>query len=126
MGSNLSIERDGEAIVVRLRTEDNQNVTIRLTADQTNALLLGLAQARSKDGSEKHPSLLHRTPLVDVLGPHFQVGTDHEGRGVLALVIEPLAPIRLRFRDEAARLLANSLLEIVNTPLDVRLSKGSH
>jgi hypothetical protein len=45
---------------------------------------------------------------------------------VLALQAGPLPPFMLRLKDEEARHIANSLMEILNAPPDARTSQGGH
>ena len=64
--------------------------------------------------------------VMDVTSPSIDVGTDERGQAVVALQAGSLPPFMLRLKDEEARHVANSLLEILNAPRDVRASQGDH
>jgi hypothetical protein len=64
--------------------------------------------------------------FMDVTSPSIDVGTDERGQAVVALQAGSLPPFMLRLKDEEARHVANSLLEILNAPRDVRTSQGDH
>jgi hypothetical protein len=64
--------------------------------------------------------------FMDVTSPSIDVGTDERGQAVVALQAGSLPPFMLRLKDEEARHVATSLLEILNAPRDVRASQGDH
>lgn len=64
--------------------------------------------------------------FMDVTSPSIDVGTDERGQAVVALQAGSLPPFMLRLKDDEARHVANSLLEILNAPRDVRTSQGDH
>jgi hypothetical protein len=64
--------------------------------------------------------------FMDVTSPSIDVGTDERGQAVVALQAGALPPFMLRLKDDEARHVANSLLEILNAPRDVRTSQGDH
>jgi hypothetical protein len=64
--------------------------------------------------------------FMDVTSPSIDVGTDDRGQAVVALQAGSLPPFMLRLKDDEARHVANSLLEILNAPRDVRTSQGDH
>lgn len=64
--------------------------------------------------------------FMDVTSPSIDVGTDDRGQAVVALQAGALPPFMLRLKDEEARHVANSLIEILNAPRDVRTSQGDH
>jgi hypothetical protein len=64
--------------------------------------------------------------FMDVTSPSIDVGTDERGQAVVALQAGSLPAFMLRLKDEEARHVANSLLEILNAPRDVRASQGDH
>jgi hypothetical protein len=64
--------------------------------------------------------------FMDVTSPSIDVGTDDRGQAVIALQAGALPPFMLRLKDDEARHVANSLLEILNAPRDVRTSQGDH
>ena len=64
--------------------------------------------------------------FMDVTSTSIDVGTDDRGQAVVALQAGSLPPFMLRLKDDEARHVANSLLEILNAPRDVRTSQGDH
>ena len=62
--------------------------------------------------------------LVDVTSPSIDIGLDEAGQAVLALQAGPLPPFMLRLKDDEARHIAQSLMEILNSPPDARTSQG--
>ena len=64
--------------------------------------------------------------FLDVTSPSIDVGTDERGHAVVALQAGSLPAFMLRLKDEEARHVANSLIEILNAPRDVRASQGDH
>src|SRR5215207_8602257 len=53
-------------------------------------------------------------------------GEGDEIEAVLALQAGPLPPFMLRLKDDEARHIAQSLMEILNSPPDARTSQGGH
>ena len=64
--------------------------------------------------------------MVDVTSPTIDIGMDEHGLAVIALQAGLLPPFMLRLKDDEARHIATSLLEILNSPRDVRVSTGGH
>jgi hypothetical protein len=64
--------------------------------------------------------------MVDVTSQTIDVGMDDHGMAVVALQAGMMPPFLLRLKDDEARHIAQSLLEILNSPRDVRVSHGDH
>jgi hypothetical protein len=64
--------------------------------------------------------------MMDVTSPTIDVGMDEHGMAVVALQAGVLPPFMLRLKDDEARHIATSLLEILNSPRDIRMSHGDH
>jgi hypothetical protein len=64
--------------------------------------------------------------MLDVTSPGVEVGTDENGQAVLSLQAGTLPAFMLRLKDDEARHIAHSLLEILSSPGDVRASIGGH
>ena len=64
--------------------------------------------------------------FLDVTSPAIEISTDEDGQAVVALQAGPLPPFVLRLNDEEARYMAQGLLDILNSPRDVRSSQGDH
>jgi hypothetical protein len=63
--------------------------------------------------------------IFDVTSP-IDIGLDEAGQPIVALQAGPLPSFLLRLKDEEARHIAESLLEIINAPRDARTSQGGH
>ncbi len=64
--------------------------------------------------------------MIDVTSPTIDIGMDENGQAVVALQAGALPPFMLRLKDEEARHIAQSLMEILNAPPDARTSQGGH
>jgi len=64
--------------------------------------------------------------IVDVTSQTIDIGMDEHGMAVVALQAGMLPPFLLRLKDDEARHIAQSLMEILNSPRDVRVSHGDH
>ncbi len=64
--------------------------------------------------------------MVDVTSSTIDIGMDEHGMAVVALQAGGLPPFMLRLKDDEARHIATSLLEILNSPRDVPTSLGGH
>ena len=80
-----------------------------------------LRHRRSPEESEDMPE-----ELVDVTSQTIDVGMDEHGMAVVALQAGMMPPFLLRLKDDEARHIANSLIEILNSPRDARVSHGDH
>jgi hypothetical protein len=88
------------------------------------SLVRALGQLLSAIEEEDVPEEVEE--FMDVTSPSIDVGTDERGQAVVALQAGELPPFMLRLKDDEARHVANSLLEILNAPRDVRTSQGDH
>ena len=82
--------------------------------------LLAAIGETSEDGDEMPEE------MVDVTSQTIDIGMDENGMAVVALQAGMLPPFLLRLKDDEARHIAQSLLEILNSPRDVRASHGDH
>ena len=64
--------------------------------------------------------------IVRLLVKRIDIGMDEHGMAVVALQAGMMPPFLLRLKDDEARHIAQSLLEILNSPRDARVSHGDH
>lgn len=130
--AGISVTLEGHNI--QLAFEKNDHTTaIVMDPSTAQSLILALGQMLLKidaddDGSgDAEPSDGYaEDEFLDVSSPTIDIGTDERGQAVVALQAGPLPPFVLRLDDEEARHVAQGLLEILNSPRDIRASLGDH
>lgn len=96
-----------------------------MSLGEARSLFFGLGTQIAKLqqlGPDNPDSLFEQATMLDVISPTYQVGSDDEGRPVLALKVDPLPVFKYRFEDQQAATIAKTFSEIVNSPRDVRLA----
>lgn len=123
--AGISVTLDGENIQLAFEKNDH---TTAVVMDQGTAqsLILALGQMllrieEGEDGDEPVDDT-----FLDLSSPSIDVGTDESGQAVMALQAGPLPPFVVRLNDEEARQIAQGLMEILNSPRDIRTSQGDH
>lgn len=123
--AGISVTLDGENIQLAFEKNDH---TTAVVMDQGTAqsLILALGQMLLKiedgdDGEEAGDD-----SYLDFSSPSIDVGTDETGQAVVALQAGPLPPFVVRLNDDEARQIAQGLLEVLNSPRDIRTSQGDH
>ena len=123
--AGISVTLDGENIQLAFEKNDH---TTAVVMDQGTAqsLILALGQMllrieEGEDGDEPVDDT-----FLDLSSPSIDVGTDESGQAVMALQAGPLPPFVVRLNDEEARQIAQGLMEILNSPRDIRTSLGDH
>jgi hypothetical protein len=135
--AGISVTLDGNNI--QLAFEKNEHTTaVVMDPGTAQSLILALGQMLLKidqeGGGEKTGdedegidlSAYDEDEYLDVTSPAIDIGTDESGQAVVALQAGPLPPFVIRLDDEEARHVAQGLLEILNSPRDVRSSQGDH
>ncbi len=120
--SGISLTLEGGNIQLSFQKGD-QTTAVLMDARTAQGLFQALGQMLSALGETSDEM---EGEMLDVTSPSIDVGLDEEGRAVVALQAGALPPFMLRLRDDEARHIAQSLLEILNAPRDARLSKGGH
>jgi hypothetical protein len=121
----ISVTLEGDNIQLSFQ-KGHQTTAVVMDAGAARSLVRALGQLLATlDDEEEAPGESDET-FLDVTSPSIDVGTDDRGQPVVALQAGSLPPFMLRLRDEEARHIANSLLEILNAPRDVRTSHGDH
>lgn len=129
--AGISVTLEGQNI--QLAFEKNDHTTaIVMDPSTAQSLILALGQMLLKidaedDSGETEPGEGYaEDEFLDVSSPTIDIGTDERGQAVVALQAGPLPPFVLRLDDEEARHVAQGLLEILNSPRDIRASLGDH
>jgi hypothetical protein len=123
--AGISVTLDGDTIQLAFEKNDHTTAVV-MDAGTAQSLVLALGQMllriESDDDGDDHAD----EEFLDVTSPSVDVGTDEKGQAVVALQAGPLPPFVLRLTDDEARHIAQGLMEILNSPRDVRSSQGDH
>jgi hypothetical protein len=123
----ISLAVEGDKIQISFQ-KDDQTTAVVMDAGSARTLAAALTQlvevmAEAGDGLEAEGDDL---PIEDVTSPSIDIGVDEEGQAVLSLQAGAREPLLLRLQDDEARHVAESLLSILESPRDVRQSRGGH
>lgn len=121
--AGISLTLEGSNIQLSFQKGD-QTTAVLMDQRTAQGLFQALGQMLTAIGSEGSDEV--EGELVDVTSPSIDVGLDEQGQAVLALQAGPLPPFMLRLKDDEARHIAQSLMEILNAPPDARTSQGGH
>jgi hypothetical protein len=120
----ISVTLEGDNIQLSFQ-KGQQTTSVLMDAGAARSLVRAVAQLLSSlEDEESSPE--GDEEFMDVTSPSIDVGTDDRGQAVVALQAGSMPAFMLRLKDEEARHIANSLLEILNAPRDVRTSLGDH
>src|SRR5687767_383016 len=120
----ISVTLEGDNIQLSFQ-KGQQTTSVLMDAGAARSLVRAVAQLLSSlEDEEGSPGTDEE--FMDVTSPSIDVGTDDRGQAVVALQAGSLPAFMLRLKDDEARHIANSLLEILNAPRDVRTSLGDH
>ena len=128
--AGISVTLEGNNIQLAFEKNDRTTAVV-MDPGTAQSLILALGQlllkidAEDEDDGESSESYEDHE-FLDVTSPSIDVGTDEHGQAVVALQAGPLPPFVLRLNDEEARHVAQGLMEILNSPRDVRSSQGDH
>lgn len=121
--AGISLTLEGSNIQLSFQKGD-QTTAVLMDQRTAQGLFQALGQMLTAIGGEGSDEV--EGELVDVTSPSIDVGLDEQGQAVLALQAGPLPPFMLRLKDDEARHIAQSLMEILNAPPDARTSQGGH
>lgn len=121
--AGISLTLEGSNIQLSFQKGD-QTTAVLMDQRTAQGLFQALGQMLTAIGGEGSDEV--EGELVDVTSPSIDVGLDEHGQAVLALQAGPLPPFMLRLKDDEARHIAQSLMEILNAPPDARTSQGGH
>ncbi|MCB8821560.1 hypothetical protein [Microvirga rosea] len=122
--AGISVTLDGSNIQLAFQ-KGEQSTAVVMDPHAARSLVKALSQllAAIGEGSEGEDAM---EEILDVTSSTIDVGMDENGQAVVALQAGPMPSFMLRLKDDEARHIANSLLEILNSPRDVRVSLGGH
>ena len=124
--AGISVTLEGDNIQLAFQ-KDEQSTAVVMDPHAARSLVRAVSQLLAAigesvgDESEEMPE-----ELVDVTSQTIDVGMDEHGMAVVALQAGMMPPFLLRLKDDEARHIAQSLLEILNSPRDARVSHGDH
>jgi hypothetical protein len=121
--AGISLTLEGSNIQLSFQKGD-QTTAVLMDQRTAQGLFQALGQMLSAMGGEGSEEI--EGELVEVTSPSIDIGLDESGQPVLALQAGPLPPFMLRLKDDEARHIAQSLMEILNAPPDARTSQGGH
>ena len=127
--AGISVTLEGNNIQLAFEKNDHTTAVV-MDPGTAQSLVLALGQLLlkldSEEADEDDEDAFGEDGFLEVTSPSIDVGTDERGQAVVALQAGPLPPFVLRLNDEEARHIAQGLLEILNSPRDVRSSQGDH
>jgi hypothetical protein len=123
--AGISVTLEGNNIQLAFEKNDNTTAVV-MDPGTAQSLILALGQMLLKIDPEDDGEVYGEDDFFDLESPTIDVGTDERGQAVVALQSGPLPPLVLRLEDEEARHIAQALLDILNSPRDVRTSQGDH
>ena len=131
--AGISVTLEGNNIQLAFEKNDHTTAVV-MDPGTAQSLILALGQmllridAEDEDDSEDEGEgdAYGEDEFLDVTSPTIDIGTDENGQAVVALQAGPLPPFVLRLNDEEARHVAQGLLEILQSPRDIRSSQGDH
>ncbi|MBF9194429.1 hypothetical protein [Microvirga terrestris] len=122
--AGISVTLEGDNIQLAFQ-KDEQSTAVVMDPHAARSLVRAVSQLLAaigeSVGDEEMPE-----ELVDVTSQTIDVGMDEHGMAVVALQAGAMPPFLLRLKDDEARHIAQSLLEILNSPRDARVSHGDH
>ncbi|MBJ6124767.1 hypothetical protein [Microvirga splendida] len=124
--AGISVTLEGDNIQLAFQKGEQSTAVVmdpqaaRSLVRAVSQLLTAIGENVGEEGEEMPEE------LVDVTSQTIDVGMDEHGMAVVALQAGLMPPFLLRLKDDEARHIAQSLLEILNSPRDVRVSHGDH
>jgi len=123
--AGISVTLEGDNIQLAFQ-KGEQSTAVVMDPHAARSLVKALSQLLMAIGESTGEEEEIPEEMVDVTSPTIDIGMDENGLAVVALQAGLLPPFMLRLKDDEARHIANSLLEILNSPRDVRVSSGGH
>ncbi|MGO4571325.1 hypothetical protein [Microvirga sp. 2TAF3] len=123
--AGISVTLEGNNIQLAFQ-KGEQSTAVVMDPHAARSLVRALSQLLMAIGESSEEGEDGTEEMLDVTSPTIDIGMDENGMAVVALQAGPMPPFMLRLKDDEARHIANSLLEILNSPRDVRISLGGH
>jgi CHASE3 domain sensor protein len=122
----ISLAVDGDKIQISFQ-KDDQTTAVVMDAGSARTLAAALSQlvaVMAEAGDIAADTV--EGEIEDITSPTIDIGVDEEGQAILSLQAGAREPMLLRLQDDEARHVAESLLSILDSPRDVRQSRGGH
>jgi len=123
--AGISVTLEGDNIQLAFQ-KGEQSTAVVMDPHAARSLVKALSQLLVAIGETAEDEEEFQEEMLDVTSPTIDIGMDEHGMAVVALQAGMLPPFMLRLKDDEARHIAQSLLEILNSPRDVRISHGDH
>jgi acetylornithine deacetylase/succinyl-diaminopimelate desuccinylase-like protein len=125
--AGISVTLEGDNIQLSFQ-KGEQSTAVVMDPHAARSLVRAVSQLLAANGESTGEGEGEEMPeeLVDVTSQTIDVGMDEHGMAVVALQAGMMPPFLLRLKDDEARHIAQSLLEILNSPRDARISHGDH
>ena len=123
--AGISVTLEGDNIQLAFQ-KGEQSTAVVMDPHAARSLVKALSQLLIAIGENTEGGEESEEELVEVTSQTIDVGMDEHGMAVVALQAGMMPPFMLRLKDDEARHIATSLLEILNSPRDVRISHGDH
>lgn len=123
--AGISVTLEGDNIQLAFQ-KGEQSTAVVMDPHAARSLVKALSQLLIAIGENAEAWEEGEEELLEVTSQTIDVGMDEHGMAVVALQAGMMPPFMLRLKDDEARHIATSLLEILNSPRDVRVSHGDH
>jgi hypothetical protein len=123
--AGISVTLEGDNIQLAFQ-KGEQSTAVVMDPHAARSLVKAVSQLLAAIGESGEEGEETPEEMVDVTSQTIDVGMDEHGMAVVALQAGIMPPFLLRLKDDEARHIATSLLEILNSPRDVRISHGDH
>ncbi len=123
--AGISVTLEGDNIQLAFQ-KGEQSTAVVMDPHAARSLVRAVSQLLAAIGESADDTDDMPEELVDVTSQTIDIGMDEHGMAVVALQAGTMPPFLLRLKDDEARHIANSLLEILNSPRDARVSHGDH
>ena len=123
--AGISVTLEGDNIQLAFQ-KGEQSTAVVMDPHAARSLVRAVTQLLAAIGETTGEGEDMAEEIVDVTSQTIDIGMDEHGMAVVALQAGMLPPFLLRLKDDEARHIAQSLMEILNSPRDVRVSHGDH
>ncbi|MGO4705506.1 hypothetical protein AB4072_06995 [Microvirga sp. 2MCAF38] len=123
--AGISVTLEGDNIQLAFK-KGEQATAVVMDPQAARSLVKAVSQLLFAIGESDEDDVEPEGDFVDVTSPTIDIGMDENGLAVVSLQAGPMPPFMLRLKDDEARHIAQSLLEILNSPRDARISLGGH
>jgi hypothetical protein len=123
--AGISVTLEGDNIQLAFQ-KGEQSTAVVMDPHAARSLVKAVSQLLTAIGEVSDEEGEGEEEMLDVTSQTIDIGMDEHGMAVVALQAGLLPPFMLRLKDDEARHIATSLLEVLNSPRDVRVSHGDH